>query len=179
MKQPKQASTGSSTSGSKARPSSRSATGQRSARSTAGVSRWLQARRYRKCAMCRWWRRSEPGEKDTGSTEMKRPATFPAPAACSLFAELVLLDAAQIGGEGQLGDKGRAAPIGAEPARVQVGDVRSAEGGGVIAVEDVALRLGEVGVVVAQVERKRLVSEAHADIPGPIALVWHAIGVHS
>src|SRR5262249_38394698 len=45
--------------------------------------------------------------------------------------------------------------------------------------EDVALGLGEIGVVVAEVERKCLVGEAYADVPGPVALVRHAIGKSS
>src|SRR5262249_3986832 len=92
----------------------------------------------------------------------------------SKLAEPILLDAAQIGGEGQLGDEGRIAPVGAQSERVQVGDVRCAEGRGVIAGEDVALRFGEVGVVVAQVERKGLIREANTGVPGPVALIGHA-----
>jgi len=46
----------------------------------------------------------------------------------------------------------------------------------VIAGEDVALRLGEVGIIVAQVEREGLVGEAHAGVPGPVALIRHAAG---
>src|SRR6516165_4705535 len=171
MKRLKQASTDSCTSGSKAQRSSRLATVPHSAHFTVGVSKWPQARRHRRCATCRWWRRSEPAEKDAGATEMKRPATFPPPAVRSKFAATILLDAAEIGGEGQLGDEGRAAPIRGQPTRVQVGDAPLVECRGVIADKHVALGLGEVGVIVPEVKRKRLVGEAYAGVPGPVALV--------
>src|SRR3974390_2386557 len=102
---------------------------------------------------------------------MKRPGTFPPPAAYLRFAQAILLDAAQIGGEGQLRDKRRAAPIGGQSTRVQVGDAPSVECRSVIAGKDVALGLGEIGVVVAQIKRKRLIGEAYAGVPGPVALV--------
>jgi hypothetical protein len=36
---------------------------------------------------------------------------------------VILFDVAEIGGEGQLGDESRVAPIGAQTARVQVGNI--------------------------------------------------------
>jgi hypothetical protein len=44
-----------------------------------------------------------------------------------LVAAQTLLDVAEIGREGQLGDKGCTAPVGAKAARIQVGDVRLVE----------------------------------------------------
>src|SRR5262249_3613892 len=127
-------------------------------------------------------RRSElPGKTKPAPARSKieTAGDFPVVGRVFEFAEAILLDAAQIGGEGQLGDEGCIAPIGGQPSRVQVGDAPWVKCRGVIADKHVALGLRQIRIVVAQVERKRLVGEAYADVPGPVALVRHATGVHS
>ena len=84
-------------------------------------------------------------------------------------------DSVDRGGNRQLGNEGGAAPVGGLTARI----LRChAAGGGercrLVAGEDVALRLGEVRIVVAQIERECLPGKGEADVPGRIARVGDA-----
>ena len=99
---------------------------------------------------------------------------FPPPAANLGRSQASLLEAAEVGREGQLGDIGGTAPVGAKATRILRRDTRWAECRALIAGEHVTLRLGQIGVVVAQVEREGLVGEAEAGIPVPIAGVLKA-----
>src|SRR5690242_12328965 len=167
-------STVSCTSGSKARQSFRSAIVPRSAPFTGGVSKSPAARPRPRSATCRWWRRSEPEINDTAGTKRKRPATFPPPAVILKLAEAILLDVAQIGGERELTDEGRAAPARARKARLV--DWRERDTSvGMITGKSVAIGLAQVGIVVAQIERERLVGERYAGVPGPVALVRNSV----
>src|SRR5262249_29830819 len=74
----------------------------------------------------------------------------------------------------ELGDEGRAAPLGTYAGGVDRRE-RAVEPGGVIAREGVAIALVQVGVVVAQVERELLPREGNAKIPRGIAFVRNAI----
>src|SRR5262249_57100140 len=70
-------------------------------------------------------------------------------------------------------DESRAAPAGADPTRIDAGEVPR-EPGRVVAREGVAVTLVVVRVVVPQVEREHALGDADADIPGGVAVVANA-----
>ena len=79
--------------------------------------------------------------------------------------------------EGELGDKGRSAPVRAKAARIDGCDVAEAEGCPLIAGEDVAIRSRQIGVGVAQVEREDLVGEGQPRVPGVVFRQLNAVGL--
>src|SRR5262245_4016127 len=72
-------------------------------------------------------------------------------------------------------DERRAAPIGAEPSRINRGEV-TREPCRVVTRERVAVALVQVAVVVAEVEREHAPGDGETDVPGGIALVRNAVG---
>src|SRR5262245_25317101 len=72
-------------------------------------------------------------------------------------------------------DERRAAPIGAEPSRINRGEV-TREPCRVVTRERVAVALVQVAVVVAEVEREHTPGDGETDAPGGIALVRNAVG---
>ena len=74
----------------------------------------------------------------------------------------------------ELGDEGRAAPVGADAGWIDRVAVPAAVVGGEVAGEGVAIALRQVGVGVAQVEGEHLVGEADADVPGVVVGVVDA-----
>src|SRR6516162_2169115 len=72
-------------------------------------------------------------------------------------------------------DERRAAPIGAEPSRINRGEV-TREPCRVVTRERVAVALVQVAVVVAEVEREHAPGDGETNVPGGIALVRNAVG---
>src|SRR5262249_37473134 len=72
-------------------------------------------------------------------------------------------------------DERRAAPIGAEPSRINRGEV-TREPCRVVTRERVAVALVQVAVVVAEVGGEHARGEGEADVPGGIARVGNAVG---
>ena len=101
-----------------------------------------------------------PGDrqKETGGGSLRAAARRPE-------GQMDLLEVPEVQVDLEGGDDGGAAPVGAEATRVDRGDVAAGERSGLCAREYVAVRLREVGVVVAEVEGEHLVGEADADIP--------------
>src|SRR5262249_55775527 len=73
-------------------------------------------------------------------------------------------------------DEGRAAPAGADPARIDRGEI-AREPCRVVAGEGVAVALVQVGVVVPEVEREHALGDADADVPSGIAAVGNAVRI--
>ena len=161
-------------------------------------SRSCQATRHRRCATCRWFRRrsdlfsrfvrAKAGDLHFKtdwipvSRNKRRTPTVNGPneTAGSVSAtgrnswkrsvDRYLMPL-RFSREGEFRDIGRAAPIGGKAAGVKRRHRARAVGRGIIAGEDVTLGLGQVGVVVAQVERKGLVGPAKAGVPVPVARI--------
>ena len=73
-------------------------------------------------------------------------------------------------------DESSAAPVGAEPTRINAGEV-AREPCRVVAGESVAVTLAVVSVVVPQVEREHVLGDADADVPGGVAVVGNAVRI--
>src|SRR5215831_16545039 len=73
-------------------------------------------------------------------------------------------------------DESSAAPVGAEPTRINAGEV-AREPRRVVAGESVAVTLAVVRVVVPKVEREHALGDADADIPGGVAVVGNAVRI--
>src|SRR5262249_28555791 len=71
-------------------------------------------------------------------------------------------------------DEGGAAPVRAEPTRIDPGEIPR-EPCRVVAREGVAVTLAVVRAVVPQVEREHGLGDADADIPGGVAVVGNAV----
>src|SRR5262249_42577462 len=68
-------------------------------------------------------------------------------------------------------DESSAAPVGAEPTRINAGEV-AREPRRVVAGESVAVTLAVVRVVVPKVEREHALGDADADVPGGVVRIW-------
>src|SRR5262249_5654193 len=71
----------------------------------------------------------------------------------------------------ELGDEGRAAPVGALAKRVDRRDVRASRRG-VVAGKGVAIALVQVGIVVAQIERELLPGKSKANVPSGVVFIF-------
>jgi hypothetical protein len=104
----------------------------------------------------------------------KRPVAFPPPAASVCEFSRLLQVGSEVHRSREFRDEGRAAPVGAEARRILHRDIGRRERRVLRAGEHVALRLGQVRVVVAQVEREHLIGDADAGVPVGIAGVLDA-----
>src|SRR5215831_10565155 len=185
-KQRKPRSTVSSTRGSNAPPSYRSAIARRSPHFTVAVSCWSVTARSAVCVRPRSRRRQSKAVKyaeplEPGSTvslaSQKAMSGGPGGAAARRYCPSQLF---QIGRGRQIElaghDEAGAAPIGAEPTRIDRGEARG-EGRRVVARERVAVALVHVGVVIAEVEREHAFGDGEADVPRGVAAVRNAIRI--
>ena len=110
------------------------------------------------------------------SAESKRPAALPPPAVACCDIRPELFERAQRGGDRKLGDEGGAAPVGAKTTGILRGHIARRERRSLVAGEDVALRLGQVGIVIAQIQREHLPGKGEAGVPIQIARVGDTSG---
>src|SRR5262245_4780694 len=85
---------------------------------------------------------------------------------------LRLFEAVQRQVESELRDDGRAAPVGVQTGGIVGRDRARVEGGGLRACPNIALGLRQVGVPIANVERKYLPSETDAHIPCRVVYIF-------
>src|SRR4030088_1350700 len=72
------------------------------------------------------------------------------------------------------GDEGGAAPVGANPTRIDRGDVAQRRRG-VVAGKGIAVALAEVGIVVAEIKREHALGDADTEVPSGVARVGNAV----
>src|SRR5438105_4754115 len=79
--------------------------------------------------------------------------------------------------EAELGNESRAAPIRHQTGRIDRRDgTRPTECGSVVAGEDVAIGLRQVGVVITQVKLDRLIADGETYVPGPVIRQFYSTG---